>query len=358
MESVRVELGERSYEIIIGEGLLASSGERLKPFGFSRAAIVSNPTVFNLYGESVLLPVRKTGLSCDTILIPDGETYKDFSQCYNILSDLLKNRHDRKSCLMALGGGVIGDITGFAASLYMRGIDFVQIPTTLLAQVDSSVGGKTGVNHPSGKNMIGSFYQPKLVLIDTATLKTLPPRELLCGIAEALKYGVIKDAELFEFMEKRCADLLSLKEDAIAHIVKRSCEIKANVVSEDERESGVRAILNYGHTIGHAIETETSYSKYLHGEAVAIGMCSAARLAVELGLMKHEDAARIKRVVEAYGLPSAIPSGMNIDALIGHMKLDKKAVSGNIKFVLPEKIGCVKIVKDLSEDSIKKALQT
>ncbi|TAN44113.1 MAG: 3-dehydroquinate synthase [Nitrospirae bacterium] len=357
MESVRVELGERSYDIIIGEGNLDSLGERSRPFGFSRAAIISNPTVFDIYGERALFSLGKSGLSCDTVLIPDGESYKDFSWCYHILSELLKNRHDRKSCLFALGGGVIGDITGFAASLYMRGISFVQIPTTLLAQVDSSVGGKTGVNHPAGKNMIGSFYQPKLVLIDTSTLKTLPQREVLCGMAEVLKYGVIKDAELFDFMERRCADLLSLKEDAVAYIVKRSCEIKADVVSEDEKESGLREILNYGHTVGHAIETETSYSKYLHGEAVAIGMCSAARLAVELGLMKHEDAERIKSVVEAYGLPSSVPSGTDINALIGHMKLDKKAVSGNIKFVLPEKIGRVKIVKGVSESTIKKALQ-
>ncbi|MBF0329172.1 MAG: 3-dehydroquinate synthase [Nitrospirae bacterium] len=356
MESVRLELGERSYEIIIGEGILDSLGDKLTPFVFSRAAIVSNPTVFDIYGERALLSMKKSGINCETILIPDGETYKDFSQCYNILGELLKNRHDRKSCLIALGGGVIGDITGFAASLYMRGIDFVQIPTTLLAQVDSSVGGKTGVNHPLGKNMIGSFYQPKLVLIDTATLKTVPQREVLCGIAEVIKYGVIKDANLFEFMEERCTDLLSLKKDAITHIVKRSCEIKAEVVSGDERESGLRAILNYGHTVGHAVETETAYSKYLHGEAVAIGMCAAAKLAAELGLLKTEDAVRIKKVVEAYGLPSEIPSEMNIDALIDHMKLDKKAVSGNIKFVLPEKIGSVKIVKDISGDSIKKAL--
>lgn len=359
MEKVRVELSERSYDILIGRDILASTGEMLKPFGFSRKiTVISNPAVFNIYGSTVVGSLEKAGFQCNAVLIPDGESYKDYFWSYHILSELLKNRLDRNSCLVALGGGVIGDITGFVASLYMRGIHFVQLPTTLLAQVDSSVGGKTGVNHPMGKNMIGSFYQPKLVCIDINTLRTLPARELLCGIAEIIKYGVIKDADLFRFMEEKKDDILNLEDESVKHIVKRSCEIKADVVSSDERESGLRAVLNFGHTIGHAIETETGYSRFLHGEAVAIGMHFAARLSEVLGLMNIKESERIKALLKLFGLPTDVPSELNADALVSHMRLDKKAVAGEMKFIIPEAIGRVRIQKGIAESDVKKTLSS
>ncbi|MFO0752817.1 MAG: 3-dehydroquinate synthase [Thermodesulfovibrionales bacterium] len=357
MEKVRVELGERSYDIIIGRGILPGTGESLSAFGFSpRAAVVSNPAVFSLYGPAVMESLQRAGFECCEVLIPDGEEYKDFFWSYHILTCLLKNRLDRNSCVIALGGGVIGDITGFAASLYMRGLHFVQIPTTLLAQVDSSVGGKTGVNHPRGKNMIGSFYQPRLVRVDLDTLKTLPGREFLSGIAEVIKYGVIRDSALFDFMERNRDAVRGLETDALAYIVGRSCAIKAEVVSRDERESGLRAILNFGHTVGHAVETGTGYSRYLHGEAVAIGMQCAARLAVSLGMLDASQADRIEALLEAYGLPSRLPGDLNRDALLSHMLIDKKAVAGEIRFVLPERIGQVRMYTSTGPEELRKAL--
>lgn len=357
MEKVRVELGERSYEIVVGRGNLPGIGGRISDFGFSPVVIVvSNPTVFGLYGDAVASSLEGAGYRCSHVLIPDGEEYKDYFWTYHLLSGMLRNRLDRNSCLVALGGGVIGDMAGFAASVYMRGIHFIQVPTTLLAQVDSSVGGKTGVNHALGKNMIGTFYQPRLVWMDIATLETLPRRELLCGIAEILKYGVIWDPALFDFMEHNRERILGLEPGALGHIIKRSCEIKAEVVSQDERESGLRAILNYGHTIGHAIETETGYSRFLHGEAVAIGMHYAARLSAAMGLLDGRQVERIKAVIDAYGLPAALPGDLNADNLIVHMKMDKKATAQTMKFVLPEAVGKVRIATDVSEEDIKRAL--
>src|SRR4030043_1758540 len=262
MEKIRVELAERSYNIFIGSNTLEGIGDKLKLFELGpKIAIVSNPTVFQLYGERVLESVKKAGFDLLTVIIPDGEEYKDLLWLQHIYDELLKHKLDRSSALIALGGGVTGDITGFAASTYMTGISYIQIPTTLLAQVDSSVGGKTGVNHKRGKNMIGTFWQPRLVWIDAETLKTLPERELLAGIAEVIKYGVIRDKELFDFLEVNRDEILNLDGNALTHIIKRSCEIKAEVVSRDERESGLRAILNYGHTLGHAIETVTEYKR-------------------------------------------------------------------------------------------------
>jgi len=357
MEKVRVNLKERSYDICIGSNILKDIGRRIKSFGISpKVAIISNPTVYKLYGKKVLTAIKSAGFDVIPVIIPDGERYKDISTVQKIYGELLKNRLDRRSALIALGGGVIGDITGFAASTYMRGIDYVQIPTTLLAQVDSSVGGKTGVNHKLGKNMIGTFYQPKLVWIDIDTLKTLPKRELLAGLAEVIKYGVIKDARLFAFLEDAKDKILNLDKKALGHIVKRSCEIKAEVVSKDERESGLRAILNYGHTIGHAIETVTNYKKYLHGEGVAIGMYLEAKLSEKLGLLKENDALRIKSLIDSYGLPSEMPEGINMNSLMPSMQLDKKAVAGKLKFILPERIGKVKIQKGIEAKNIIKIL--
>jgi 3-dehydroquinate synthase len=357
MQTVKVDLGERSYDIAIGSGMLKDLGGRIKEFGFTKCAIISNPTVFYIYGDVVSESLKNSDVHFSNILIPDGEEYKDYFWSYHILSGLLKERLDRNSCLIALGGGVIGDITGFAASAYMRGIHFIQVPTTLLAHVDSSVGGKTGVNHPLGKNMIGSFYQPRLVWIDTDTLKTLPEREFLCGMAEVIKYGVIWDEEFFEFLQKSRDAILRLDAEAIVRVIKRSCEIKADVVSKDERESGLRAILNYGHTIGHAIETETGYTRYLHGEAVAIGMHLEAALSKIMGIANEETVERIKNILEKFGLPSRLPLGLDADKLISHMQLDKKTVAGTMKFIVPEKIGRVRIDNTVSPKQIIKALK-
>lgn len=351
MEKVKVDLGERSYNIIINEGILSEIGRGLLPFNFSpRIVVISNPTVFNLYGNVVMDSLIKAGFEASSIIIPDGEEYKDYFWAYHILSEILRRGLDRNSCLIALGGGVIGDITGFVASIYMRGIHFIQMPTTLLSQVDSSVGGKTGVNHPLGKNMIGTFYQPRLVWVDTDTLKTLPRRELLCGISETIKYGIIWDEELFKFMEENKSNILELSQTHIKHIIKRSCEIKAQIVSMDERESGLRAILNYGHTVGHAIETETGYCRFLHGEAVAIGMCLESGLSEKIGVLDKRLVLRIKSIIDSYGLPSEIPADIHISTLIKHMKFDKKVEAGQIKLILPERIGKVTIRKGNIED--------
>jgi 3-dehydroquinate synthase len=354
MEKVTVGLGERSYDIVIGNGTLSGIGARAARFGFSPTiGIISNPTVFGLYGEEVMRSLNDAGFNCFISLVPDGEEYKDYFWSYHILTDLLKNRLDRNSCVVALGGGVIGDITGFVCSLYMRGIHLINIPTTLLAQVDSSVGGKTGVNHAAGKNMIGTFHQPRLVWTDISTLHTLPESELLCGVAEIIKYGIIWDAGLFGVLEEKREAILNLDVDVISYLIKRSCQIKAEVVSKDERESGLRAILNYGHTIGHAVETETGYSKYLHGEAVAMGMCLAARLSEALGMMDSACVDRIKSVVSAYGLPAELPKDVNGDKLVSLISMDKKATAGEIKFVLPKDIGNVVIHKGIDVKILK-----
>lgn len=357
MRKIRVELGDRSYNIAIDRGVINELGRTLERFEFSkRLAIISNPTVYDLYGKVVSESIKDAGFELTEIIIPDGEEYKNLSWLQNIYGELLKARLDRKSALIALGGGVIGDITGFAASTYMRGIDFVQVPTTLLAQVDSSVGGKTGVNHPLGKNMIGTFWQPRVVWIDIDTLKTLPKREFLSGLAEVIKYGVIRDGEFFDFLEINRDKILKLDRDAIIHIVGRSCEIKSDVVSRDERESGLRAILNYGHTIGHAIETVTGYKRFLHGEAVAIGMHMEAKLSRVLGFIDDKQVSRIKNLIESYSLPSQMPEGIESKGLFTAMQIDKKAISGELKFILPEKVGAVKIHSGVSEEDINKAL--
>jgi len=359
MEKVRVELGERSYDICIGKNILRNIGGSLKSLGLSpRIAIVTNPTVYPLYGAVVASSLRKAGFDVLSVTIPDGEEYKDLLWAEHVFNILLKAKLDRSSALVALGGGVIGDITGFAASTYMRGISYIQVPTTLLAQVDSSVGGKTGVNHRLGKNMIGTFWQPRLVWVDTATLKTLPGREFLSGLAEVIKYGVIWDGKLFDFLEAGKKKILNLDNKSIMHIIKRSCEIKAEVVSKDERESGIRSILNFGHTIGHAIETATGYRRYLHGEAVAIGMCLEAELSGKLKFIGSDKVRRIKSLVESYGLPSEMPEDIDIKHILSSMELDKKAVAGELRFILPERIGKVKIHKGVSEKVIRELLQT
>lgn len=357
MEKIRVELSDRSYDIVIGDRSIGEIGNNIRIFGLSpKTAIISNPTVFSLYGKTILDSVKKAGFDTVTVSIPDGEEYKDLLWLQHIYNELLTHKLDRSSALIALGGGVIGDITGFAASTYMRGISYIQIPTTLLAQVDSSVGGKTGVNHKLGKNMIGTFWQPRLVWIDVDTLKTLPKRELVAGLAEVIKYGVIYDEVLFSTVEENIDKILGLDSTLLIHIIKRSCEIKAEVVSKDERESGLRSILNYGHTIGHAIETATDYKRYLHGEAISIGMYLEARLSHKLQLIDKEAVSRIGRLIESFGLPSVLPTDIDIDRVLLSMQLDKKAVAGALKFILPEKIGKVKIYKGVAEKLIKETL--
>ncbi|MGD2081107.1 MAG: 3-dehydroquinate synthase, partial [Nitrospirota bacterium] len=317
MEKTRVELGERSYDIVCGSGLLGGLGRavaELRPG--PRVALVTNATVRALYGGAVEKSLGDAGLSVLTISIPDGEEYKSLLWAEKILTDMLAAGLDRGSLVVALGGGVVGDIAGFAASLYMRGIRFVQVPTTLLSQVDSSVGGKTGVNHPLGKNMIGTFWQPSLVWIDVDTLGTLPRRELLAGAAEVIKYGVIWDAGFFDFLSESRERLLSLEAGTLTRVITRSCEIKAEVVSRDEREAGLRSVLNYGHTIGHAIEAVAGYGSLLHGEALAIGMKAEAGLAESLGILPAKDSGRIGALIEAYGLPAELPAELGAEALL------------------------------------------
>ncbi|MEN8261911.1 MAG: 3-dehydroquinate synthase [Nitrospirota bacterium] len=353
--NVTVDLGERSYNIVIGSKILQRLGLRVKEFRPSRVAIVSNQTIFPMYGDILLKSLREYNIEPEIFLIPDGEEYKDFLWTYYLHGELLKSRFDRNAFLIALGGGVVGDITGFVAATYMRGIRCIQVPTTLLSQVDSSVGGKTGVNHPLGKNMIGAFYQPSLVMIDVDTLRTLPEREFYTGMAEIIKYGVISDRTLFDFLGTNRNGIVSHGDDLVK-IIKRSCEIKADVVSRDEREGGLRAILNFGHTAGHAIETVTGYKTFLHGEAIGIGMCIAADLAVRMGIFQKEDAQKIKDLVRMYRLPSEIPADINITEIISAMEIDKKVKAGKLRFVLPESIGIVKIIEDADRELIKEVL--
>ncbi len=354
---VAVDLIERSYNIVIGSKVLPKLGLRVKKFRPSKIAIISNKTIFPLYSNLLLGPLRQYHIVPEIILLPDGEEYKDLLWIYYIHGELLKARFDRNSLLIAFGGGVVGDITGFIASTYMRGIRYMQVPTTLLAQVDSSVGGKTGVNHPLGKNMIGSFYQPSLVLIDVDTLRTLPKREFYAGMAEIIKYGVIADSKLFDYLATNMEDILSLG-DGLINIIRRSCEIKAEVVSKDEREGGLRAILNFGHTIGHAIETITGYKRFLHGEAVAIGMCAAADLAVMIKIFRKDEAARLRALVEMYSLPSRVPEDLNVSEMMNAMEVDKKVNAGKLRFIVPESIGKVRIEEDVDRELIREVLQS
>lgn len=355
MERLTVALGPRSYDIVMGRGILDGLGEALSGMAASpRTAVVSNPTVFGLYGDRVMASLRSAGFEPAEVIVPDGEEYKSLLWTEHILGEMLRRRLDRSSLVVALGGGVIGDMAGFAASVYMRGIRFVQAPTTLLAQVDSSVGGKTGVNHALGKNMVGTFWQPSLVWADVETLRSLPRRELLAGLAEVIKYGVIRDREFFDYLVERRSAILGLEEAPLTHIIRRSGEIKAEVVSMDEREAGLRAILNYGHTVGHAVETATEYKRFLHGECVAMGMCLEAGLSVHLGFMERAEAEKIRSAVEAFGLPSVLPGDITARAteLIVSMEVDKKAVAGTMRFILPERVGRVRVNEPVERDAV------
>lgn len=356
MEHVQVGLGDRSYPIMIDQGLLDGIGTELKSRGIAkRFVVVTDDTVAGLYGDTVLNSLRQAGFSPDSITFPAGEASKTMATVAQLASRLAQLGIDRKDGLIALGGGVTGDITGFLAASYLRGIPFVQIPTTLLAQVDSSVGGKTGVDIPEGKNLIGAFYQPRAVYIDSQVLKTLPTAELLNGIAEVIKYGVIYDQGFFIYLEKHREAILNRDLPVLEQVIKTCCTIKAEVVSKDEREADLRRILNFGHTIGHAVEADSGY-QLAHGSAVAIGMVAASAIAVAKGFFKAADAARVTTLIHSFGLPTSIPAVSNREKLKGYLLTDKKTVAGRPFFVLPTSIGTVEITADVDEALIDQVL--
>ncbi|BCF98604.1 3-dehydroquinate synthase [Paraburkholderia sp. PGU19] len=338
MITVNVELGERAYPIHIGADLIGKSELFAPHIRGASVTIVTNSTVDPLYGDTLRKALAPLGKDVTTVVLPDGEAHKNWETLNLIFDALLGARADRKTTLIALGGGVIGDMTGFAAACYMRGVPFIQVPTTLLSQVDSSVGGKTGINHPLGKNMIGAFYQPQAVIADIGALRTLPPRELAAGIAEVIKTGAIADATFFEWIEANMEALNRCEPEALAEAVKRSCEIKASVVAKDEREGGLRAILNFGHTFGHAIEAGLGYGEWLHGEAVGCGMVMAADLSVRLGHLDEAARKRLVAVIEAAHLPTQAPT-LGAERYVDLMRVDKKAEAGEIKFILLKRFG-------------------
>ena len=356
MKTFDVQLGKRSYPIYIGQNLISQPQLFLDHIPSDRVFIVSNEKVAPLYLENILASCNK--LRCEHEILPDGEEHKNISTMDNIYSSLLEKHCDRHTTLIALGGGVVGDITGFAAATYQRGVHFIQVPTTLLAQVDSSVGGKTGVNHPLGKNMIGSFYQPRCVIADLSTLNTLDDRELSAGIAEIIKYGLIRDTEFFIWLENNIQKLLDRDPESLAYAVYRSCENKAQIVAEDELEqTGKRALLNFGHTFGHAIETAMGYGNWLHGEAVGYGMLMAARLSIKQGWLTEKDYARIEALIEKANLPTSAPENMSANDFSQHMAVDKKVRDGKLFLVLLKEIGNAVLTADLKGNSFEENLQ-
>ncbi|MCU7553316.1 3-dehydroquinate synthase [Alteromonas sp. ASW11-19] len=348
MSTLTVELGERSYPIVIEAGLLTQPGFFTSYIKGPLAVIVTNETVAPLYLEQVIAGCD--GKQVETIILPDGEQYKSLDQFAVVMTRLLEMNAARDTTLIALGGGVIGDLCGFVAATYQRGVPFIQVPTTLLSQVDSSVGGKTAVNHPLGKNMIGSFYQPVLVAIDTHSLNTLPDREFAAGMAEVIKYGIIYDSDFFAWLENNTDALKALDNDTLVSAIRRCCEIKADVVAKDEREGGLRAILNLGHTFGHAIEAEQGYGNWLHGEAVAAGTIIACNAAMHLDWFTASETRRVSELFEAFALPVSGPTSMTKADYMKHMRRDKKVEAGNIRFVLPRHIGHAVVTKDVSDD--------
>ncbi|MBI5137664.1 MAG: 3-dehydroquinate synthase [Nitrospirae bacterium] len=357
MEKVTVPLGARAYDILIGHGTLPTLGQAVAATGLEgRCVVVTNPTVGALYEQPVLAALTAAGFSASVCRVPDGERFKTAKWLGRIHDHLLEQGLDRHGFIVALGGGVVGDMAGFAAATFLRGIPFVQVPTTVVAQVDSSVGGKTGVNHPRGKNLIGAFHQPRLVFMDMAVLATLPRRELLAGMAEVIKYGVIADRAFFDYLRGHVAAILALDPQVMARVVGRCCAIKAQVVADDETEtSGRRAILNYGHTVGHAVEAVTGYRRYKHGEAVAMGMVAAARIAHKLGRLDARAVAAQVDILEAFGLPVALPRGMDPNRVVAALGHDKKAAQGRVKMVLASAIGQVELVP-LAPDEIGRLL--
>ncbi|TDB44234.1 3-dehydroquinate synthase [Photorhabdus luminescens] len=358
MEKITVTLGERSYPITIAKGLFDDPSAFAPLEADQQVMLVTNQTLAPLYLAKVKATLQQAGIRVDEVILPDGEQYKSLSVLNDVFSALLENNHSRDTTLIALGGGVIGDLTGFAAACYQRGVRFIQIPTTLLAQVDSSVGGKTAVNHPFGKNMIGAFYQPASVMVDLNCLQTLPARELSSGLAEVIKYGIILDSTFFSWLEDNMDKLLALDNQAMAYCIRRCCELKAEVVAADEKElSGLRALLNLGHTFGHAIETEMGYGVWLHGEAVAAGMVMAARTAQLADNFSEQDTQRIIRLLERANLPVYGPQNMPPEAYLPHMMRDKKVIAGKLRLVLPTKIGKADLRSDIEHNCVIDAIR-
>ena len=355
VETINVDLGERSYPIFIGPGLLKETDRLRSHLGQGQAVIISNDTVAPLYLDQVK---QTLGDSYGwEIILPDGETHKNLGTISQIYDRLLRAKADRQTTLVALGGGVIGDITGFAAATYQRGINFIQIPTTLLAQVDSSVGGKTGVNHPLGKNMIGAFYQPRCVLIDTEVLLTLPEREIKAGLAEVIKYGLINQPDFLSWLTNNAADILALDNAKLTETIRICCQAKADIVAADEREVGLRALLNLGHTFGHAIETASGYGNLLHGETIAMGMVMAADLSRRLDLLSAEQAAKVRDILENdFSMPVIPPAQISTETYLELMSSDKKAEHGRIRFILLEALGRAVLTGEVPPDLLKETL--
>jgi 3-dehydroquinate synthase len=370
MDSViRVDVPQQSYDIAIAQrdAKASSAAGGLDDLGVwmsrlklgKKVLLVSNPVIFKKYGERAIAALKLVGYEVSSCTLPAGERYKTLKSLQKIYDIALQHRLERSSTIVALGGGVIGDMAGFAAATWLRGINVVQVPTSLLAMVDSSVGGKTGVNHPQGKNLIGAFHQPRFVLIDPSVLKTLPPREFRAGMAEVIKYGIIWDAELFAKLEesKRLDQMRYVDEELLQIILSRSCQAKAAVVSKDEKEAGLRAILNYGHTIGHAVESLTGYKLVNHGEAVAIGMVAAGQIAVQLRMWKPEEAKRQDALIQKAGLPTQLPNVLDIEAILDTLQTDKKVEAGKVRFVLPTQIGAVTVTDQVPADVIRQVLR-
>lgn len=355
MQTLKVELASRSYPIHIGRKLLSDASLILPHLKRKHVAIVTNTTVAPIYLEQLSQTLQAVGVKVLSIILPDGEAYKNSETLNTIYDALLQNRCERSTTLIALGGGVIGDLTGYAAATYLRGVPFIQIPTTLLSQVDSSVGGKTGINHPLGKNMIGAFYQPQLVLADIDTLQTLPKREFSAGVAEVIKYGLIRDADFFDWLETNMASLMQLNEQVLSDAIYRSCQNKADVVAADEHEQGERALLNLGHTFGHAIENAMGYGVWLHGEAVAAGTMMAADLSQRMGWLNASEVARIKHSFESANLPVTAPA-LGAEKYLDLMGLDKKVENGKIRLILQQGIGKSVITSDYDVEKLKETL--
>ena len=354
MKRLDVALGERSYPIVIGPGVLARAGE-LVPWGARRAVIVTNAIVAAHHLPALRASLDGAGVAAEVVLIPDGEQHKNWETLNDVLTRLLELKVDRTTPIVALGGGVVGDLAGFAAAICQRGIPYVQVPTTLLAQVDSSVGGKTAVNHRLGKNMIGAFHQPVAVLIDTGCLATLPVREVTAGLAEVVKYGAIRDAVFFEWLERNMRALLDRDDDALAHAICESCRVKAEIVAADERETGERALLNFGHTFGHAIETATGYGTWLHGEAVGTGMVLASRLSERVCGLPAAERSRVEALVAEAGLPTVAPT-LALDRWLDLMGRDKKVEHGRMRFVLLERLARAVVRADVDERDLAAVL--
>lgn len=354
---VKVPLGDRSYEVRFYSSDLQRLAADVRSFVPEKALVVSNETIWAAHGQQLMAALAGEGVEASVELIGDGERFKTLESTSRVYDRLIAERFSRRASVIAFGGGVVGDLAGFAAATFLRGVDFIQIPTTVVAMVDSSVGGKTGVDHPLGKNLIGAFHQPRLVAVDTSLLSTLDEYNLRGGFAEVIKYGVIYDADFFRFLEERIESALQLEAAALSHAVRRSCEIKAEVVGADERESGLRAILNYGHTFGHAIESLGEYrERQFHGQAVAIGMCCAADLAVQKGMLSAEEASRIEKLIARAGLPTRVPPELRAEDIWDRMHSDKKVAAGKVRFILPTAIGRVELRSDVERDEVIEVL--